>query len=171
MSIWDEKVWYFIILDRNSMITFQFQSFQVHLPRPVKKKKKKVDLTCLARSVSLSCCHLNQKNSGWCSCSWWGSGMFGKMITVCSWREVTEACSSTLGVWTLSKEICYDSISLSVKFQTAESRWLVQFNGWNSDKGWSDCVLSILEHFCYQSGWKQHTFGVFGCRCLIQGFS
>lgn len=36
------------------MITFQFQSFQVHLPRPVKKKKpKKVDLTCLARSVSL----------------------------------------------------------------------------------------------------------------------
>lgn len=48
--------------------------------------------------------------------------MFGRMITVCSWKELTEACSSTLGVWTLSKEICYASILLSVKFQTADSR-------------------------------------------------
>lgn len=48
-----------------------------------------------------------------------------RMITMCPWKKVTEACSSTLGVWTLSGQISYASIWLSVKFQAADSRWVL----------------------------------------------
>lgn len=88
------------------------------------KKKKKVDLKCWPGSFSVSAwAAVISTSEPLAGAPAAGEVVACRMITMCPWKKVTEACSSTLGVWTLSREISYASIWLSVKFQAADSRW------------------------------------------------
>lgn len=105
-------MWYFIVADSSSATGFKFESFSFQIR---KKSGFEVPSSLWLLQCFWAAVIGTRKNSGCSSCSWCGGGVFGRMITVCSCEEVTEACSCTRGLWTLTREICYASISLSAR--------------------------------------------------------